>query len=269
LDIVIEDGSQSGYDGIREVDSLAGGVSVKPEGGIVRDFLKRFEVILFDMGDTFMFDCDRFSDREDYLSVYRALGGSNLGQERLSECMNTIYVSLLALGRDKTHHDAFPTLSEFITAQDTFKDLSAHDTELLTGIFGMYECGEIPESSRRVLRELSNSHRLGLISNVWSDSGVFRAKLMEAGVHDLFSTLIFSSDHGAIKPSSILFKLASDYFGLRYDQLVYIGNSYKRDIVGAKSVGMTAILVDNGPASEITGELKPDYVVRSIVELIS
>lgn len=234
----------------------------------VREFLKLFEVILFDMGDTFMFDCDRFSDNEDLHATYRSLGGKHLTQSELTKSIRHIYNSLLKIGRDEDHYHSFPTMSEFLSADAYFKDFGIQERAIIKKVFAVHECGEIPASSKMVLNRLSKSHRLGLISNVWSDSDIFRSKLMEAGVHDLFSTLIFSSEYGSIKPARKLFEEAADHFELPSQELVYIGNNYKRDIVGAKSTGMHAILVSNGPVSEITGEMKPDYVIKSIEELI-
>jgi FMN phosphatase YigB (HAD superfamily) len=234
----------------------------------VREFLKSFDVLVFDMGDTFMFDCDHFSDNEDFQATYRSLGGKNLTQDELTKSIRHIYNSFIKIGRDEDRYHSFPTMSDFLSTDAYFKDLGTQDREVIKEVFAVHECGEIPESSKRVLNHLSKSHRLGLISNIWSDSDIFRTKLIDAGVHDLFSTLIFSSEYGAIKPATKLFERAANHFELPYQELVYIGNNYKRDIVGAQSTGMRAILVDNGPVSDITGEMKPDYVISSIEELI-
>jgi len=234
----------------------------------VREFLKLFEVIVFDMGDTFMFDCDHFSDNEDFQATYRSLGGKHLTQDELTKSIRHIYDSFMKIGRDEDRYHSFPTMSDFLSTDAYFEEFDTQDREFIKEVFAVHECGEIPASSKKVLNHLSKSHRLGLISNVWSDSDIFRSKLIDAGVHDLFSTLIFSSEYGAIKPAIILFEKAAKHFELPYQELVYIGNNYKRDIVGAKSTGMHAILVNNGPASDVTGEMKPDYVINSIEELI-
>jgi FMN phosphatase YigB (HAD superfamily) len=234
----------------------------------VKEFLKMFVVVLFDMGDTFMFDCDHFSDNEDFQATYRSLGGKHLTQDELTKSIRHIYNSLIKIARDEDRYHSFPTMSDFLSTDAYFQEFDTQDREFIKEVFAVHECGEIPASSKKVLNHLSKSHRLGLISNVWSDSDIFRRKLIDAGVHDLFSTLIFSSEYGAIKPAKKLFEKTANHFDLPYKELVYIGNNYKRDIVGAKSTGMNAILVNNGPASDITGEMKPDYVINSIEELI-
>ena len=230
----------------------------------LKEYIKTFPVLLFDMGDTFMFDCDRFSDGENYQQTYRSLGGKNLTQNRIAHSIMHIYNALLMIGRDEARYQSFPTLGDFISSDAYFQDFDIHDVEIINKLFALHECGEIPETSNSILTELSKSHELGLISNVWADSGIFKMKLKEAGLYDLFSTCIFSSEFGCIKPAPELFEKAADYFALPHHRLVYIGNNYKRDIVGAKSVGMNAILVNNGTASKITGDIQPDYIIGSI-----
>ena len=234
----------------------------------VIEFIKTFPVLLFDMGDTFMFGCDRFSGDENYQPTYRSLGGKDLTQLELSGCITHIYNTMLKIGRDEDRYESFPTLSDFLGTDDNFQDFDLKDIEIIEKVFALHECGEIPETSRRVLTDLSKTHKLGLISNVWADSDIFKMTLNAAGVYDLFSTCIFSSEFGCIKPAPQLFKKAAAYFALPLHRLVYIGNSYKRDVVGAKSVRMNAILVNNGPASKMTGDIEPDYIISTIEELI-
>ena len=234
----------------------------------VKKFIQKFDTLLFDMGDTFMFGCDRFSPTEDHLSVYRSLGGSKLSQKELSEAMTHIGESLLNVARDERRYDSFPRLNDFIESDEYFNDFTGQEKYLIEELFSRQECGEIPESSVKVLKKLAVDFKLGLISNVWADKNVFVEKLKESDLYGLFDPLIFSSDYGSIKPAPYLFETAADRAGISCHRLVYIGNSYKRDIIGAKSVGMNAILVENGPASMITGEPGPDFVIVSIEELV-
>jgi FMN phosphatase YigB (HAD superfamily) len=234
----------------------------------VIQFLQVFDTLLFDMGDTFMFGCDRFSPTEDHLSVYRSLGGTKLSQKELSEAITHIEESLLKVARDERRYGSFPRLNDFIESDGYFKDFTGQEKYLIEELFSRQECGEIPESSIAVLKKLAVDFKLGLISNVWADKNVFVEKLKESDLYGFFDPLIFSSDYGSIKPAPYLFETAADRAGISCRRLVYIGNSYKRDIIGAKAVGMNAILIENGPASIITGKPKPDFIIESIEELI-
>jgi len=236
--------------------------------GDVRDFIGQFEVLVFDMGDTFMFGCDRFADEHDLHTTYRSLGGAGLTSGELNEAVKYVYAELFKVARDESRYASFPAVSDFMTSDLYFKGFGRTETDLIEQVFARHECGHIPDSSVVVLNRLAQSHALGLISNVWSDSAVFKARFREAAIEHLFEVMVFSSEYGAIKPDRLLFEKVGAYFNLPFEKLVYIGNNYKRDVVGAKSVGMKAILVDNGPASEITGDIQPDRVIGSIQELV-
>jgi FMN phosphatase YigB (HAD superfamily) len=234
----------------------------------VIQFIQQFDTLLFDMGDTFMFNCDRFSSSEDFLAVYRSLGGTRLSQSELSAAIRHTEDSLLKISRDETRYDSFPRLRDFIESDSFFKEFSGREKKLIEDLFSRQECGEIPQSSTRILKKLAADFKLGLISNVWADKTIFEEKLKESGLDNLFDPMLFSSEYGSIKPAARLFETAAEYTGIPCRELVYIGNSYKRDVIGAKAMGMSAILVNNGPASEITGETRPDFVIAGIEELI-
>ncbi|MBW2623449.1 MAG: HAD family hydrolase [Deltaproteobacteria bacterium] len=234
----------------------------------VIQFIQKFDMLLFDMGDTFMFNCDRFSSSEDYLAMYQSLGGTKLSQSELSGAIRHIEESLLKVARDERRYDSFPRLRDFIESDSFFKDFSGREKKLVEDLFSRQECGEIPQSLIRVLKQLAANFKLGLISNVWADKTIFEEKLKEAGLNNLFDPMLFSSEYGSIKPAARLFEIAAEFTGIPCPELVYIGNSYKRDIIGAKARGMSAILVNNGLASEITGETQPNFVIAGIEKLI-
>jgi FMN phosphatase YigB (HAD superfamily) len=240
-------------------------MSSRPE---VKGFIQSFEVLVFDMGDTFMFNADRFSADQDFQAIYRSLGGTRLTNEQLIEVIDRMYRGLLALARDEGNYTSYPTLDAFIKNDPWFSAFPGPEQDLFKQVFAAQECGRVPGSASRVLQALSRHHRLGLVSNVWADKSVFCRELKRSGVYDLFEILVFSSEQGVIKPEPGIFRPVIDHFKKPADQLVYIGNSYKRDIRGAAGTGMRTILVDNGPASEITGDTEPDYTIRSIEELV-
>lgn len=233
-----------------------------------KEFIKDFEVLVFDMGRTFMFNSDRFDNGQDYLTSYRLHGGKTLTNKDLHEVINYIYGTLLERSRTPEYIDNMITVKQFIEGDNYFKNHNPEDKVILEKIFARHECGEIPVEHKNVLIELSKSYKLGLISNVWCESFYFKDKLKEEGVYDLFGIAIFSSDYNIAKPSEKLFNMAVDHFNKPASQMVYIGDNYKRDVIGAKSVGMKSILVQNSESSKITGELKPDYIISSITELI-
>ncbi len=233
-----------------------------------KEFIRQFEVLLFDMDKTIMFGGNRYGDEQDYEKIYKSFGGTKYINSELHDFFYFSYMKLLEKSRDPDFFDAFPTVREFLDADEYFKEFESDEKDLIEKTFAAHECGWVPDNCRKVLNELSKVHKLGLISNVWCESIYFKERLKEEEVYDLFDLLIFSTDHGAIKPSSKLFEIAINHFGMKPNELVYIGDNYKRDVIGAKNVGINSILIQNSPAGDITGDVKPDYVISGIEELV-
>ncbi|MBJ9954820.1 MULTISPECIES: HAD family hydrolase [unclassified Acinetobacter] len=83
---------------------------------------------------------------------------------------------------------------------------------------------------------------LGLISNGRSP---FQERNFQAlGVDKLFSSIIVSEAVGLRKPDPKIFQLACRQLELMPEQCIFVGDNEVVDIVGAKSVGMQAILFD-------------------------
>lgn len=235
---------------------------------IAKDFIGNFGILLFDMGKTFMFEGDRFDKYQNYEDSYKKFGGRNLSNESLHKIIYYIYGKLLSRSRDEKFIDKMLTVERFIESDEYFKQYSAEDKVYIEKVFAHHECGVVPKSCIVTLERLSQSHTLGLISNVWCKSEYFKEQLKNDGVYDLFDIIIYSSDYKSVKPSKKLFNIATEHFGILPDKMVYIGDNYKRDVVGSKNAGMKSILVNNSESSKISGEIKPDCIINKIEELV-
>ncbi len=70
------------------------------------------------------------------------------------------------------------------------------------------------------------------------------------------------------KPNSNFFKIALSKLKVKPKEAVMIGDSIDSDIVGAKKVGMTGILIRNGyNENRNKGEVKPDLILSSLSEI--
>lgn len=235
---------------------------------IAKDYIENFGILLFDMGNTFMFGGDVFDNGQDYEATYGSLGGKSLTNKTLHELFYYIYGTLLNRSRDEKFIDDMLTVEQLIESDQYFSTYSDEEKILLEKTFAAHECGVVPESCRRALEDLSKTHKLGLISNVWCNSEYFREQLKNDGVYDLFDICIYSSDYKSVKPSKKLFNIATEHFGILPDKMVYIGDNYKRDVVGSKNAGMKSILVNNSESSKITGDIIPDCIITKIEELV-
>ncbi len=90
----------------------------------------------------------------------------------------------------------------------------------------------------------------GLISNVIQDMDVTFSRLGLQPYLDLKTT---SGEVGYDKPNPEIFLAALDKAKLQPEKTIYVGDQYEIDVVGARSVGMQAVLIDrNNYFPEIT-----------------
>jgi putative hydrolase of the HAD superfamily len=81
---------------------------------------------------------------------------------------------------------------------------------------------------------------LGLISNTHRSLDAFRSHFDLEG---LISAAVASGEHGYNKPHPSIFQRALGLLGVAPGEAVMVGDSYPHDIVGARAVGMGAILL--------------------------
>lgn len=98
---------------------------------------------------------------------------------------------------------------------------------------------DVPESLN-ILK--NNKFELGLISN--GDYSQQVQKMKKVGVFDLFSFINTSSQFQYSKPDPRVFETVFGLYGIDLDQVVYIGDSYKKDILPCREIGVKAILID-------------------------
>lgn len=162
------------------------------------------------MGYTFMFNADRFSDTENYGTTYYRLGGTLLSSCQVQEIISTVFDTMLSNYCDPNFYECFPFILSYLNTTAIAKKLQKEEIQLLEQVFAIHELGTIPETHAAVLHQLSATHRLGVVSNIWSRSDLYLQEFERTGIRDLFDVIIFSSDHGQIKPSPYLFNKARE-----------------------------------------------------------
>ena len=87
-----------------------------------------------------------------------------------------------------------------------------------------------------VLQRLSETYRLGMITNGYSDSQ--RGRLEAAGLRDVFDPLLISEEAGAAKPDARIFEMALAQLGLPPEEALYVGDSVSHDREGCLRAGI-------------------------------
>jgi putative hydrolase of the HAD superfamily len=94
-----------------------------------------------------------------------------------------------------------------------------------------------------VIPRLAGQYSLGIISDVGLTPGrVLREILRRDGLLPLFSVLTFSDETGVTKPVGEVFLRTLAALQARPEQAAHIGDLPETDVVGARSVGMRAVL---------------------------
>jgi len=93
-------------------------------------------------------------------------------------------------------------------------------------------------TSVRVLTLLRPRYTLGVISNFYGNVATL---CQECGLAALCDVIIDSAQVGVSKPERRIFTLALEQLGRAPHTAVYVGDSFERDVVGAKTAGLHTI----------------------------
>lgn len=222
-------------------------------------FVDQFDVILFDLNGTFMFGHDRFGAEQDYHRTYQACGGRRLDRATLTRTMNQCLDGLLRVYDDPSRFDDFPTLREAFTE---YAGAPPEEHAALCDTFALHELGEVPPAQASVLRQLSATHRLGVVSNICGDPARWRAHFAGVGLGSAFACTVFSSEGRSIKPSRQLFQRAISALS-HPARVLFVGDSFERDMVPARALGWGTVWISETKGGDA------DRVIPSVVELPS
>lgn len=101
-----------------------------------------------------------------------------------------------------------------------------------------------------------------IVSNhIWRLPEIIRA----LGVSARFEGVITSARVGVRKPHPKIFEAAMRLAATGADETIYVGDSYKHDVLGARGVGIDAILIDRDGRTE--GQQLDVTVIRTLDDL--
>lgn len=122
------------------------------------------------------------------------------------------------------------------------------------------------KTTRNVVERLSQHYPMVLVTNFYGNMNIV---LKEFSLEDFFSTIIESSLVGIRKPDPALFALGTNALNLNPDEILVVGDSYKKDIYPASTLGCrTAWLKGLCWEEEIPApNAEPDAIIKSLEEL--
>ncbi len=108
-------------------------------------------------------------------------------------------------------------------------------------------------------------YKIALICNSGATPGTHQRKyLSDVGVARYMETLTFSDEERLAKPSAPIFHTTLDAIGVPAGAAVHIGDRPETDILGAKSVGMKAVIIGDAPMAGVPAT--PDARVATLKE---
>jgi len=220
---------------------------------------EKTQALLFDYGGTL--DADGVPWKDHFEAVYRSLG-MPIEQERFDRAFYDADDSLTEEGLD--HHGLDAMLNEQVGR--VFKNLGLDSRELRDRAVQAFRADTLKKiaENKPVLVELKKRYRLGVISNFY---GNLPALLDELGVGPLFEVVVDSRRIGHIKPSREIFTHALNGVGASPEQTVMIGDSFKRDMLGARAMGMAHVFLR--PETSTQAPCCPgDRVIHRLADLL-
>lgn len=100
---------------------------------------------------------------------------------------------------------------------------------------------------------------VGVLSN--SDGAYQRRKMVAAGLDGLLGRAVFSGDLGVAKPHPAIFTAGAAALGLPAHRVVYVGDRWATDTVGALRAGLSAVWLNR------TGLPRPDGADEDLAAL--
>lgn len=111
--------------------------------------------------------------------------------------------------------------------------------------------------AREAYFRIADAYPVGLITNGFAD--IQRAKLSRFPfIEDRARAIIISEEVGFLKPDPKLFAIAEEAAGEKGESILYVGDSYRSDVLGALAAGWTSAWYTDGTAV-VDGEV-PDEV---------
>lgn len=103
-----------------------------------------------------------------------------------------------------------------------------------------------------VLKELKSEYKMVVASNAGVSNAIDMKKAFErVNISKYFDLFFTSKEIGFEKPNVLFFKHIMDAIGNNPNECVMIGNSYEKDIIGAKLSGMYTVYFNSESSSNI------------------
>ena len=227
---------------------------------------------MFDWAYTLV-DLVREDDRAAFLELMKFLKDKDVELpefELIFSAYQDLFYGLIKESRE-THREAnFETVLRYlffkhgieIGNRTSWKDVLTVYYKVLHGVRLIY-----PDvvSTLKTFRE--SGIRMGIISNTTNPEFIKEEELCQTGLNMYFEFTIFSSSTPYRKPHPSIFNAAISRLNMEAENILFVGDDLKMDVMGAQSVGMSTAWLNRDGSSPV-GNISPDYQITSLSELL-
>lgn len=228
--------------------------------------MSKIRAVIFDLYGT-LIDIRTTEEKEEilyHLSLYLQYYGANMDEEKLRSALDLEKEQYL-----KTKHERYPELDLEMVFKNILKKEGLDSPFLAESCCKIYRLltrerfGLFPDSLP-VLKEMKREgHPLAVVSDAQKVFSLEEVKIL--GLDGFFNHIILSTHFGFKKPDPRLFSIACALLEVPPTETVYIGDNLKRDVKGAKRIGMQVILVDRNEKDK-NQEIEPDFYANNLWE---
>jgi len=227
----------------------------------------KVEAILFDVGDT-LIDTSTRMKRALYKTA-EYLESKNIISEKEKFITTYEIVDKEIQGPRINHLYSDPRI-----IIETAKRLNISPSLYLVGVFLSVYRGFIRKSirkSNRLIKLFKTLKNEGFKIGIVTDGSTVEQieQLYRLGILEYIDALITSEELDVEKPNALLFRKILNYLSVNDpSNAVMVGDDLKRDIAGAKKIGINTIWVTNYSAQKnVKICITPDIVVKSVDEI--
>ena len=230
-----------------------------------------FKAIGFDWAYTLV-DLGKEDDRKPLQKVFSFLNSKNISLPDFEEYLDRsrkIFLPMIEDARVTNQEALFETalqklMNDFgilLNGGITIKKLlEVYYLEVYTG-------RKVYPEVMRVLNHFKKMGvRMGIVSNTTNPQFMKEREMQIFGLQSYFEFAIYSSTTAFRKPHPAIFKLAIDNFKIEPQEILFVGDNFSLDVVGAKKVGMKSAWV-NREGKVIPKDIEPDYELHSLDDL--
>lgn len=120
------------------------------------------------------------------------------------------------------------------------------------------------KKAENIISQLYAKYPMVLVSNFY---GNIQTVLNDFGIGKYFGKIIESAVVGVRKPDPQIFRLGVEALGLKPEETVVVGDSYKKDILPATSIGCAAIWLKGKGWTDEEDKIAYEQTIDTIVKL--